>query len=394
MTLMMLPNRIVILAACLAPLLGCKNNDGPPTGAERGPCYPNLTCNAGLTCLSGLCVRLIDAGIEAGTDGPARDGDPTRDAPPPFDAPGPGQVTTLAGTGNAGATDGPGAVAELNYPTGVALSPAGDLLYVADRDNHTIRAITIATGEVTTLAGSGAQGYLDGAGTAAQLNTPTGLAVDAQGVIYVADTGNHRIRKIDAGQVSTFAGTGVPGATMGPPLSASFNSPRGVTVDPWGVVYVTDYFGVALRKITTTVNSISNYIYGGVGLASDGQGTIFIAEQGQHQISQYATSITTFAGSTVAGETDGDALFAKFKSPAGVTVTGNGETVYIADTGNHRIRRVRAGQVSTLCGSSAGFLDGKLADARFNGPYGIALDSSGRLYVADTNNHRIRMIVP
>ena len=265
-------------------------------------------------------------------------------------------VTTLAGSGVTGFADGTGTAAQFNYPSGVAIDSSGTV-YVADFFNNRIRKITPA-GVVTTLAGSGVAGFADGNGTAAQFFYPTGVAVDSSGTVYVADSYNHRIRKITpAGVVTTLAGSGVAGFADGTGTAAQFYNPQGVVVDSSGTMYVADSGNHRIRKITS------------------------------------AGVVTTLAGSGVAGFADGTGAAAQISGPAGVAVDSSG-TVYVADTGDHRIRKITsAGVVTTLAGSgAASFADGTGAAAQFNNPRGVAVDSSGTVYVGDYVNNRIRKI--
>jgi len=220
-----------------------------------------------------------------------------------------------------------------------------------------------AAADVQTLAGNGTKGFADGATNTAQFNTPTGVAVDSGGSLYVADEGNSRIRKVNfvpgvpGGTITTIAGSG----------AGQFEGPRGVAVDKNGNVYIADTGNNRIRKITP-----------------DG-------------------TVTTFAGSDSPGVgggglADGQSTGAQFRLPVGVAVDGGGN-VYVADTGNNRIRKITPdGRVSTIAGSGAagsgGFADGPAASARFNAPRGIAVDSAGNVYVADTLNQRIRKITP
>jgi serine/threonine protein kinase, bacterial len=271
----------------------------------------------------------------------------------------PGQiVTTLAGSGTLGNDDGTGTAASFNYPTGVAVDATGNV-YVADTDNHKIRKITPA-GIVTTLAGSGSPGAQDGAGTAATFRSPYGVAVDAGGNVYVADTGNNRIRWIaPGGAVTTFAGSGSPGSQDGTGAAASFRMPTGVAVDASGNVYVSDTDNGKIRKITP----------GGV--------------------------VTTLAGSGAWGSADGAGAAASFKGPYGVAVNGGGD-VFVADMFNNTIRKIAAGGVvTTLAGSGAqGHADGSGTAASFSWPSGVAVGAGGDVYVADLANYRIRKVTP
>ncbi len=267
-------------------------------------------------------------------------------------------VTTLAGSGGTSYADGTGTAASFNSPSGVAVDAVGNL-YVADYFNDRIRKINPA-GVVTTLAGSGNRSFADGPGTFASFNGPSGVAVDALGNVYVADYYNHRIRKISpAGIVTTLAGSsGFGSYADGPGTVARFNNPTGVAIDAAGNVYVADDGNHRIRKIS-----------------SDGV-------------------VTTLAGSGVAGYNDGIGTAASFNRPIGVAVDTTGN-VYVADASNHRIRKITpVGLVTTMAGSAFGYSDGTGAAARFNFPTGVAVDVIGNVYVADASNHRIRKISP
>ena len=267
-------------------------------------------------------------------------------------------VTTLAGTPSvSGSADTSGTNAVMfNSPTGIAM--AGGNLYVGDMGNHTIRKVTTA-GVVTTFAGlAGVPGTSDATGTNARFNAPTGIGADSAGNLYVADTGNHGIRRITtAGTVTTFAGTlGVSGSANLTGTSASFNSPKGIVVDASGNVYVADTGNHAIRKITS------------------------------------AGVVTTFAGGMgVSGTANGTGTAARFNAPTGITIDSTGN-LYVADTGNNAIRKITsAGVVTTIAGGSAGAADGTGTAAKFQSPTGIGIDAEGfNIYIADTGNHAIR----
>jgi hypothetical protein len=259
-----------------------------------------------------------------------------------------------------GITDGTGSVARFNAPQGIALDNSGNL-YVADWGNHTIRKITSGA-VVTTLAGTaGTPGSTNGNFTGGQFSYPDSVAVDGAGNVYTAESS--AVRKITpAGVVTTIAGTaGSYGSTDGPGVIAQFDAIRGVAVDGAGNIYVADYGYDTIRKITP----------GGI--------------------------VSTLAGTpNVQGSTDGTGSAALFSHPSGVAVDAAGN-VYVADNANGTIRKITpAGVVTTLAGTagSPGYADGTGAAARFLSPYGVAVDTAGNVYVADQNNDLIRKITP
>ncbi|MDB5096769.1 MAG: hypothetical protein JWM80_1190 [Cyanobacteria bacterium RYN_339] len=267
-------------------------------------------------------------------------------------------VETFAGDGTEGFTDGESRSARFNLPWGLACDANGNL-YVADSGNHCIRKIT-PEGLVTTLAGAGTAGHADGEGQAARFNYPRGVAVDAVGNVYVADTCNDRIRKITPqGVVTTLSGEGVRGFANGARAAARFNLPNGLAVDAAGWVYVADTANMQVRKVSP----------GG--------------------------TVSTFAGEGVAGFADGPARDARFSSPRAVAIDAAG-VLYVADVGNSRVRKVaRDGHVFPLAGNGQGrLLDGPGPHTSFREPCGVAVDEEGAVYVADTDNHCIRLIGP
>jgi sugar lactone lactonase YvrE/uncharacterized protein YjdB len=315
-----------------------------------------------------------------------------------------GNVTTLAGS-SSGYADGQSTAAKFNAPSGVAVDSVGNV-YVADTSNHMIRKID-SSGNVTTLAGS-SNGYADGQGTAAKFNRPFGVAVDSAGNVYVADTSNHKIRKIDSsGNVTTLAGSSNSYAD-GQGTAAKFSYPYGVTVDSAGNVYVADSSNNKIRKIdssgnvTTLAGSSNGYADGQgtavmfsypSGVAVDSAGNVYVADSSNNKIRKIDSSgnVTTLAGSSF-GYADDQGTAAKFDSPAGVAVDSTGN-VYVSDYYNHKIRKIdSSGKVTTLAGSSSGYADGLGMTAKFLYPYGVAADSAGNVYVADRNNNRIRVI--
>jgi sugar lactone lactonase YvrE len=330
-------------------------------------------------------------------------------------APG-GVVTTLAGTlSSGGSSDGLATAASFKGPEGIAIDGSGDV-FVADTENNTIRKITPA-GSVSTYAGTaGVSGSSDGTGPAAQFARPIGVAADGAGNLFVGDSGNSLIRKIAAGGVvTTFAGTaGVNGWTDGQGGAALFNEPSGIAIDANGNIYVADSGNDTIRKITsagsvTTLAGMpageSGVIEGPAGAAAqffipaavavDASGNVYVSDTYDHEIRKVTPAglTTTLAGSpSGAGSADGTGAAAQFFSPQGIAVDGNGN-VYVDDSLNGTIRRVTpGGVVTTLAGSaqSSGSADGTGSGAQFNEPCGIAADSVGNIYVADTGNNAIR----
>ena len=335
-----------------------------------------------------------------------------------------GVVSTVAGrAGTAGSVDGVGAAARFSGPTGIALDAAGSV-YIADTGNHTIRKLA-PDGRVTTLAGvAGSTGSSDGVGSAARFNSPAGMASDAAGTLYVADTNNLVIRKIDpAGAVSTLAGlAGAAGTVDGQGAAARFNGPHGIALDASGAVYVTDTWhfpqshtdsvNSTIRKVSpgglvTTLAGLAgttgrsdgagaaaSFYYPG-GIAVDASGNLYVADTFNSLIRKVTPGgdVSTLAGG-MGGSADGAGTAASFLYPAGIAIDASG-MLAVADTGNATVRRIDlSNRVSTVAGLAAqyGNVDGQGALARFNGPYGVAADGLGNIYVADSFNATIRRI--
>ena len=360
-------------------------------------------------------VLLILAGITAAScssPDPGDDDGTGCDTP----TPGPIRLELLAGSlGGHGNADGAGPAAAFDLPQSVAVDRAGNV-YVADSRNSTIRKIT-AAGVVTTLAGiAGTPGSADGTGSAARLDNPAGVAIDDAGNVYVADSFNRTIRKITpSGAVTTLAGSpGVVGSADGTGAAASFFSPTGVAVDGAGDVYVTDAGNSNIRKITAggAVSTLAGTtgVAGSAdgvgaaaqfntpfGIAVDGTGNVYVADQGNHTIRKItpAAEVTTLAGSAgSAGGADGTGAAARFAQPTGVAVDGAGN-LYVGDELNGTIRKITAaGSVTTLAGTAnaGGSADGSGAAARFSFPEGVAVDAAGDVFVADAFNATIRKV--
>lgn len=382
-------------------------------------------------------------------------------------AAGGGAVTTLAGTyGRLGSADGVGAAAGFNEPSGLAYT-AGKL-YVADSENDTIRAIDPQSGAVTTIAGApGQEETVDATGLDARFRVPQGIAAGADGNLYIADTEADIIRKLDlqSGAVTTLAGTaGSSGTADGVGAAASFYGPTAMVIDGAGVLYVLDSLNHSVRRVDTATSAVSTVatfaalpqgiaLDGGdvlvalgdvvlgdnrvvrvaadgtvttlagsasqpgfvdgtgaaarfdspAGLWNDGAGTLYVADDANYVVRAVSLAgspdVRTFAGARSDGYADGVGAAARFSASSQVLagVAADGESAYLADTGNDVIRQITlaSGAVTTLAGApgQAGRQDGALTAARFDHPQGVALDADARqLYVADTGNRAVRRI--
>jgi sugar lactone lactonase YvrE len=305
-----------------------------------------------------------------------------------------GRITTLPDSRSGSAQE-----AETTFanPYGVAVD-AGGTLYVADTYHHRICKIS-PEGPVTVLAG-GTQGYADGLGRAAQFNSPTGVAVDAEGAVFVADAGNNRIRRISPlGAVTTVAGD-KQGYLNGNRVVAAFHNPYAVAVAPDGTLYVADTSNNRICRIAPngTVTSLGSGIKSfdrPTGIALDAAGNVYVADSDHNRICRIdpTGSISILAGGK-AGYTDGLVGNARFNHPTGVAVDKAG-AVYVTEQGTHRLRIVIPnGLVYTVAGSGqASFADGVGDQAAFSLPAGLTISPTGTLYVADMGNNRIRKVV-
>jgi len=323
-----------------------------------------------------------------------------------------GQVTTIAGSGysKTASLNSLAPAANFYYPYSTAVDGKGNI-YVADQGNSLIRKITPA-GVVSTLAGSGHSGFKDGFGASASFSNPKGVAVDAAGNVYVADAVNNRIRKISPlGMVTTLAGNGISALADGTSEMASFYNPSGIAVDKQGNVYVADEYNNAIRKIsplgevTTLAGNGKSGSADGIGdkasfnypaaVATDLLGNIYVADHSNHKIRKVTAdgSVSTLAGTGLIGSLNGLGTSASFYDPSGIAVDNAG-IIYVADAGNHQIRKITPnGEVSSVVCSDVERPTKEMpANSSFYNPSGITSNGQGAVFVADQNNNRIRKV--
>jgi trimeric autotransporter adhesin len=334
-------------------------------------------------------------------------------------------ISTVAGQGVSNElNDGSGAdTAFISTVRAAAFDTSGNM-YVADYGNFRVRKVAVTTSIITTFAGTGLSPTYNSdrvAATTSRLYNPAGMDIDASGNIYLADYNNCRIRKITPqGSIYTVVGTGSCGSAGdgGSALLATINGPKSVVFDSAGNYYISEYTGNRVRKVDTSGNISTVAGTGTAGFNSDGvaattaqvnqpeqlavdsSNNLYIADEGNHRIRKITVStgiISTVAGNGTSGSAgDGAAATsANLKNARGIAVDSAGD-LFIGDTGNHKIRKVDTGGIiTTYAGNgTAGLLGdgGAATSAEFNTPWDVALDATGNLYVADQVNHRIRQI--
>jgi serine/threonine protein kinase, bacterial len=320
------------------------------------------------------------------------------------------EVTTVAGNGLMGSVNGKGTAASFANLMGITVDENGNI-YIADSHNNLIRKIS-PEGLVTTLAGNGSPGSSDGIGNSASFFYPAGIAVDRSGWIYVADTHNSLIRKISPeGKVTTLVGMRPNPTKAGKFDTVKFDNPSGITVDLNGNIYLADWAKDLVRKISpggivTDLAGNGNpgskdgqgptsSFYLPEGIAVDAKGDVFVADTYNNMIRKINPNgvVATFAGKKEKGSRDGRGPAASFLHPAGLAIDKN-ENLYVADVGNNKIRKITPdGDVTTFAGTGMrGSANGQVGTATFYRPFGVAVDKGGNVYVADYQNNLVRKI--
>jgi DNA-binding beta-propeller fold protein YncE len=331
-------------------------------------------------------------------------------APPPPMPRAAWRVVPFAGTGEPGHLDGPKEGARFNWPTDIAVAPDWTV-YVADFGNNRLRVIS-PKGRVSTLAGAG-EGYADGTGEDARFSGPNGIALGPHGDIYVADAGNARIRRVTpAGAVTTVAGDGMRGLMDGPGPKARFAYPTGLAFDPAGHLYVVDRWAHCVRTVapdgtvaTLAGNGVPGFVDGPGSEARfdnplsatwDPEWGLVVTDSGNHALRRVALdgTVSTLVGGPFPRASDGPPEKAGFYWDTGIVSDGRGG-LYVSDAQNHKVRRMtRTLFVTTVAGSGRqGVEDGPDRQAEFAFITGITLDPADNLLVADSGANRIRRIV-
>ena len=383
---------------CMGTNYTCSDSLACTTDACTGQAPPNqckYTINAGYCVISGACYT-------TGTKNPGNSClwcDPSKSV---------SSWTPITGCGGSTTVSTLVPTVQFVQPTGVAVDTSGNI-YLSDTYGH--KVWKISGGSATVIAGTGVKGYKDGAPSVAQFSYPSGLAVDANGTVIVADSSNNMIRSISAsGSVSTVAGTGSSGSSDGSALQASFYLPFDVALDN-SRIYVADTYNYRIRLIAAgQVSTLAGGTYGhanGTGTAAKfttvnalayHNGYLYVADGSNHRIRLVSTSgvVTTIAGTGATGRTNGPALSATFNEPHGIAIAPSGR-IYVGDRKNHVIRVIYNNTVSTLAGTGgvSGYTDGAAAQARFYDPQAVvtySVGGAGYVYVADYYNHKLRQI--
>jgi sugar lactone lactonase YvrE len=333
-----------------------------------------------------------------------------------------GTISTIAGNGQAnfGGDGGAATSAQLSYPNGIAVDHTGNI-YIADLLNNRVRMVT-PTGTISTYAGNGIPGFGGdgGAATNAQLNQPSGLAIDSSGNLYIADSNNAVVRMVNTqGVISTVAGTGGVGGYSGDggaATKATLLAPIGVAVDSSSNIYIADYYGW-IREVNASTGVISTIagngtngytgdggsatsaqFYNPIGVAVDSSGNVYVADSGNGAVRMISNgTISTIGGTGILSYTGdgGPAALAQFSAISSIAVDAQGN-IYVADTNNNAIRLFPlGGTVSTVAGNGMqGYTgDGGAATvAELNNPRGVAVTSSGNVYFTDTGNNSVRLL--
>ena len=397
----------------VSPLSGTTGTEITITGKNfKSPASGNTVTFNGIaaTVKSGTATQLVVEVPDKAGDGVVvvTVGDKTLTGPA-FDYLESYRASTFVGSSQ-GMNDGTGTSAQLYDPWDIAIDGDGNM-YVTDYGSHRIRKITPA-GVVTTFAGSTA-GYRDGTGSAAQFNGPTAITLDAQGNLYVTEDVNHRIRKITPeGVVTTVAGSGIKGFTNGAAAIAQFSKPSGILVDAEGMIFVADRDNNRIRKITPE-GIVSTFAGSGEwdyadgtgaaakfrspsGLSIDADGNLIVSDTDNHRIRKITMAgvVSTIAGNGTAGTANGVGTAAQLHFPWDTAITPDG-VVIVADYQNHLIRMIAPdGKVTTVAGSgTVGNTNGIGSGISFNGPSSIEIGADGNLYVVDNKNFSIRKLV-
>jgi len=328
-------------------------------------------------------------------------------------------ISTIGGNGSPGYVDGAADGSQFSTPVATAVDSKGNV-YIADSVNHRVRVIS--NGTISTVAGTGTAGYSGDGGlaTSAELNFPSGVVVDNSGNLYISDMKNQVIRKVSsAGTITTFAGNQALGFGYGQDnilaTASQLYNPLGLAVDSAGNLYIADsHAGAApntlglVRMVNASTGIITTVVGLGTtaaqlinpeGIAFDSSGALYISDIGLHTVAKFANGVLNlnFAGNGTIGFAGdgGPAANAELTDPVGVTTDGAGN-VYIADTANQRIRRVAPdGTISTIAGvTKYGYSGdgGPALKAQMWSPHGVAVDGSGNVYIADTQNNVIRQL--